>query len=307
VTPAGKGVLAVVLACLIWGFATLYYKAMAQVPPLEVLAHRSLWTLVLFGVILWGQGRLAEVWALLRGPQAGRVVLAGGIIALNWGIFIWAIQTGHAVQSSLGYYILPLVSVVMGVVMLGERLAPLQGAAVALAAGAVGVLTWGLGVAPWISLALAFSFAPYLLIKKSMRTSALVSVAAEVLVIAPFALVLLAAVHFGGWAEFGRPGGLFGRDLYSTLMLPITGVISGVPLMLFSWGAQRVRLSTLGLVQYLNPSLQAFSAVVIMGESFTRWHAVAFAMIWAALTVYSAEGLRQDRAARRASVASGTD
>lgn len=301
-TEARKGVAAVVLACVIWGFATLYYKAMAQVPPLEMLAHRGLWTLVLFGAILWGQGRLTQVWALLRGPQAGRVVLAGAIIALNWGIFIWAIQTGHAVQSSLGYYILPLVSVVMGVAVLGERLALLQGVAVALAAGAVGVLTYGLGVAPWIALALAFSFAPYLLIKKGMQTSALVSVAAEVLVIAPFALALLGAVHFGGWAEFGRMGGWFGTDLYSTLMLPVTGVISGVPLMLFSWGAQRVRLSTLGLVQYLNPSLQAFSAVVIMGEPFTRWHAIAFAMIWAALAVYSAEGLRQERKRQAASI-----
>ena len=306
-TDAHKGIAAVILACVIWGFAPLYYKAMAQVPPLEVLAHRGLWTLLLFGAILWGQGRLPEVWALLRGPQAWRAVLAGGIIALNWGIFIWAIQAGHAVESSLGYYILPLVSVVMGVAVLGERLARMQGLAVVLAAGAVGILTWGLGVAPWIALALAFSFAPYLLIKKGMQASALVSVAAEVLVIAPFALALLVAVHWGGWQEFGRPGGWFGTDLYSTLMLPVTAVISGVPLMLFSWGAQRVRLSTLGLAQYLNPSLQAFSAVVIMGEPFTRWHGVAFAMIWAALAVYSAEGWRQDRASRRAVVAASTD
>ncbi len=301
-TQARKGVLAVVFACVIWGFATLYYRAMVQVPPLEVLAHRSLWTLVLFAAILWRQGRLSEVLALLRGPQGGRVMLAGAIIALNWGIFIWAIQTGHAVESSLGYYILPLVSVVMGVVVLGERLAALQGLAVGLAAGAVGVLTWGLGVAPWIALALAFSFAPYLLIKKGMQASALVSVTAEVLVIAPFALALLVAVHLGGWQAFGRLGGLFGRDLYSTLMLPFAGVISGVPLMLFSWGAQRVRLSTLGLVQYLNPSLQAFCAIVLMGEAFSGWHAVAFAMIWAALAVYSAEGLRQERKRQAASI-----
>lgn len=304
---AQQGVAAVVLGCVIWGFAPIYYKTMAQVPPLEMLSHRGLWTLALFAAILWGQGRLAEVGALLRGPQAGRVVLAGGIIALNWGIFIWAIQAGHAVESSLGYYILPLVSVVMGVALLGERLAGLQGLAVMLAAAAVGVLTWGLGVAPWIALALAFSFAPYLLIKKAMQASALVSVTAEVLVIAPFALALLVAVHWGGWQEFGRSGGFFGRDLYNSLMLPVTGLISGIPLMLFSWGAQRVRLSTLGLVQYLNPSLQAFSAVVIMAEPFTRWHGVAFAMIWAALAVYSAAGLRQDRAARRAVVAASTD
>lgn len=300
-SQAAKGVLAIVFACVIWGFATLYYKAMAHVPPLEVLAHRSLWTLVLFGVVLAVQRRWAEVGLLLRGPQGGRVVLAGAVIALNWGIFIWAIQAGYAVQSSLGYYILPLVSVVLGVVLLGERLARMQAVAVGLAAAAVAVLTWGLGVAPWIALALAFSFAPYLVIKKGMQTSAVVSVTAEVLVIAPFALALLAAVHLGHWQEFGRAGGLFGTDLYNTLMLPITGVISGLPLMLFSWGAQRVRLSTLGLVQYLNPTLQAFSAVVIMGEPFTKWHAIAFAMIWAALAVYSVEAMRQERL-RQASI-----
>lgn len=299
-TEATKGVLAIVAACVIWGFATLYYKAMAHVPPLEVLAHRCLWTLVLFTGVLALRRRLGEVWHLIRGPDGGRVALAGAIIAVNWGIFIWAIQAGFAVESSLGYYILPLVSVVMGVALLGERLSRLQGLAVALAALAVAVLTFGLGVAPWIALALAFSFAPYLLLKKRMTASAAVSVCAEVLVIAPLALIWLLGAHVGGWQAFGRVGGVFGTELYSTLMLPVTGIISGLPLMLFSWGAQRVRLSTLGLVQYLNPSLQAFSAVVIMGEPFTRWHVVAFAMIWAGLAAYSWEAMRQDRAARNA-------
>jgi chloramphenicol-sensitive protein RarD len=238
-----------------------------------------------------------------------RVMVAGAIIALNWGIFIWAIQAGFAVQSSLGYYILPLVSVVLGVVLMGERLSLAQGLAVGLAALAVGVLTYGLGVAPWIALALALSFAPYLVIKKGMTAPAPVSVTAEVLVIAPFAAVWLWGAHFAGWLEFGRPGGLFGQDLYTSLMLPITGVISGLPLILFSWGAQRVRLSTLGLVQYLNPTLQAFSAVVIMGEPFTAWHGAAFGLIWAALAIYSFEAIRQERASRRAdssAVTSGT-
>jgi chloramphenicol-sensitive protein RarD len=298
-SEAAKGILAIVLACVIWGFATLYYKAMSHVPPLEMLAHRGLWTLVLFTGVLALRRRLGEVWQLVRGPDGGRVALAGGIIAVNWGIFIWAIQAGYAVESSLGYYILPLVSVIMGVALLGERLSLLQGLAVGLAALAVAVLTFGLGVAPRIALALAFSFAPYLVLKKRMTASAAVSVCAEVLVIAPLALLWLWGAHFGGWQAFGRVGGVFGTELYSTLMLPLAGIISGLPLMLFSWGAQRVRLSTLGLVQYLNPSLQAFSAVVIMGEPFTRWHVAAFAMIWAGLAAYSWEAVRQDRAARR--------
>ena len=304
-TEAAKGVLAIVGACVIWGFATLYYKAMAHVPPLEVLAHRSLWTLVLFGAVLAVQGRLAEVRALVAGPMRGRVALASAIVAVNWGLFIFAIQAGHAVQASLGYYIFPLVTVVMGVVILGERLSRGQGAAVALAFSAVALLTWGLGVAPWMALALAFSFAPYMLLKKKLKAAASVSVTAEVLLIAPFALALLAWVHGGGMV-LGRVGGVFGTNWHDTLMLPVTGVITGLPLVLFSWGAQRVRLSTLGLVQYLNPTLQAVSAVWIMGEPFSRWHAMAFALIWVALAIYSAESFRQDRAARRAASSAGT-
>lgn len=300
-TEAAKGVAAIALACVIWGFATLYYKAMAHVPPLEVLAHRSLWSLLFFGVFLLVRRWWAEVWALLTGPDRGRVVFIAGIVALNWGLFIYAIQAGFAVESSLGYYILPLVTVVMGVVLLGEALSVFQGLAVGIAALAVGVLTSGLGVAPWMALALAFSFSPYLLVKKQMKAAAAVSVTAEVLLIAPFAIGLLIYAHSGG-AQFGRVGGLFGADLFTTLMLPVTGLITGLPLVLFSWGAQRVRLSTLGLVQYLNPSLQAVSAVLIMGEPFTKWHAIAFAMIWAALALYSLEAWRQDRRVRRADV-----
>lgn len=294
-TEATKGVLAIAGACLIWGFATLYYKAMAYVPPLEVLAHRCLWTLILFAGGLALTGRLDEVAALLRGQMRGRVVVAGLVIAFNWGVFIWAIQTGHAVESSLGYYILPLVSVVMGVAFMGERLSLSQVVAVALACAAVVAMSFGLGVPPWIALVLAFSFAPYLVIKKGMTASPAVSVAAEVLVMAPLALIWLMGVEFGVWTEFGRQGGLFGHDLASSLALPVTGVISGLPLMLLSWGAQRVRLSTLGLVQYLNPSLQAFSAVVIMGEPFTPWHGLAFGLIWAGLAIYSVAAIRQER------------
>lgn len=306
-----KGVLAIVGACVIWGFATLYYKAMAHVPPLEVLAHRSLWTLILFGAVLAVQGRLAEVWRLAFGPMRGRIALASVIIAVNWGLFIWAIQAGYAVEASLGYYILPLVTVVMAL-GLGERLSAGQGVAVGLAACAVGLLTWGLGVAPWVALALAFSFAPYLLLKKRMQAPAAVSVTSEVLLIAPFALGLLLWLHAGGLV-FGRAGGAFGASWQDSVLLPVTGVITGLPLVLFSWGAQRVRLSTLGLVQYLNPTLQAVSAVWFMGEPFSGWHMLAFALIWAALAVYSAESWRQDRGARRAarradssSVTSGT-
>lgn len=284
-----KGVLAIVLACTIWGLATLYYKALSHVPALEVLAHRTLWTLVFFGLLLRLQSRFAEVPALIRGPLRLRVLLAAGIVAVNWGLFIWAIQSGHAVQGSLGYYIFPLVSVVLGIVVLGERLSRGQGAAVGLAALAVGVLTYGLGAAPWVALALAFSFAPYMLVKKQLSAPAAVSVTAEVLVLSPLAILWLVA----------SGGGVFGQDGFTTAMLPLSGLITGGPLILFSWGAQRVRLSTLGLIQYLNPTLQMGVAVLVFREAFTGWHGAAFALIWLALALYSLESWRQDRATRR--------
>lgn len=301
VSEAGKGILAIVAACTIWGLATLYYKALAHVPPLEMLAHRTVWTFVFFGILLALRGRFGAAVALLRGPLRARVWLAAGIVAVNWGLFIWAIQSGHAVQASLGYYIFPLVTVVLGVLVLGERLTRGQGVAVGLAAGAVITLTYGLGVAPWVALALAFSFAPYMLIKKQMAAGAAVSVTAEVLLLLPLAVVWLALAHGGVVA-----GGMFGQDAVTTWLLPVSGLITGGPLILFSWGAQRVRLSTLGLAQYLNPTLQAISAVLVFREPFTGWHGAAFAMIWGALALYSLEGWRQERAARSAATSAGT-
>lgn len=295
---AGKGVSAIVLACLIWGTATIYYKAMADVPPLEVLAHRTLWTALFLGGLLAAQGRLGAVRALLAGPERGRVWLAAGIVAVNWGLFIWAIQAGHAVQASLGYYIFPLVSVLLGVVVLRERLGRGQIAAVALAVGAVGLLTWGLGVAPWVALLLAGTFAPYMLIKKRLVAGAAVSVLAEVVVLAPLAVLWLVLAHGGVVA-----GGLYGVDLFHSALLPVTGLITGGPLVLFSWGARRVRLSTLGVVQYLNPTLQAGVAVAVFREPFTRWHLAAFGLIWLAIALYSLEGWRRDRAEGQASAA----
>lgn len=301
VSEAGKGILAIVVACTIWGLATLYYKALAMVPPLEMLAHRTVWTFVFFGILLAAQGRFGAVGALVLGPLRGRVMLAAGIVAVNWGLFIWAIQAGHAVEASLGYYIFPLVTVVLGVLVLRERLTPGQGLAVGLAAGAVLLLTYGLGVAPWVALALAFSFAPYMLIKKQMAASAAVSVTAEVMLLLPAAMIWLALAHGGVVA-----GGWFGGDVFATVMLPLSGLITGGPLILFSWGAQRVRLSTLGLVQYLNPTLQAATAVLVFREPFTGWHGAAFGLIWGGLALYSIEGWRQERAARSAATSAGT-
>ena len=300
---AAQGIAAIIVACVIWGLAPVYYR-LVEVPPMEMLAHRTLWTLVFFGVMLAVQGRFAAVPALIGGAQRRRVWLAAAIVSVNWGLFIWAVKGGYAIEASLGYYIFPLVAVVLGVVVLGERLSTGQGLAVMLAAAAVGVLTYGLGVAPWVALALAFTFAPYMLIKKRLDAPAVVSVTAEVTLLAPFAAGWLLWQHFGTVG-----GGAFGRDVATSWLLPVTGLITGGPLILFSWGAQRVRLSTLGIAGYLNPTIQMYSAVMIFGEPFTRWHGAAFGLIWAGLALYSAESWRQDRAARSAAasaVTSGT-
>lgn len=290
-SPPARGIAAIIAACCIWGVAPIYYYALrAQVAPLDLLAHRTFWTLALFGAIAGLQGRLGGLGALLWGPARWRVGAAGALIAFNWGLFIWAVGHGHAVESSLGYYIFPLMSVALGLAVLGERLRPAQGVAVALAVVAVAILGFGLGVAPVIALALSGSFALYGLLKKRLQAPALLSVLAEVVWIAPFALAYLV------WAG----GGAFGSDPFATMMLPLSGPITGIPLMLFAWGGQRVRLSTLGLAQYLNPTLQALCAIVVFGEPFTPWHAAAFGLIWVAIAVYSVSALRGEAAAKAA-------
>ncbi|MFC2967809.1 EamA family transporter RarD [Acidimangrovimonas pyrenivorans] len=304
-TEARKGILAMVGACTIWGLSPLYYKLLVAVPPGEVLSHRTLWSLAFFGIVLALQGRLAQVPRLLSGRRALIVVLAAVAISANWFMFILSIQIDRAVEASLGYYIFPLVAVMLGVIAFGERLRPAQGMAVALAATAVALLTWGLGVTPWISLFLAGTFGIYGLMKKRLDAGPVVSVTAEVLVLSPLATLWLAGIHDGLWSE-GRPGGFFGHDLHLSLLLAFSGVLTGGPLILFSYAARRVNMTTVGLIQYLNPTLQFLCATLVFREPFTPWHLGAFALIWTALAIYSAEALRQDRAARRAAASAAT-
>lgn len=297
-TTAERGVLAIVAGCSIWGFAPLYYHALAHVSALEMMAHRTIWTAVFFSLLLAVQGRLGEVWALIRGPEKGRAMLASVLIGFNWLLFIWAIGAARAVEASIAYYIFPLISAVIGMVWFRERPGKAQGLAVVLAGLAVGVLTLGLGVAPWIALSLGVAFALYAAVKKGMAAGAVVTVTVEVLLMAPLALAVMIWAESGSW---GPDHGWFLRDGMHAALLPIAGLISGGPLILFSWGAQRVRLVTSGLVQYLNPTLQFLSAVLIMREPVTRWHVIALALIWAALALYSGAALMADRAARRLS------
>jgi chloramphenicol-sensitive protein RarD len=302
------GLLAMIGATVIWGLSSLYYKLLAHVPPLEVLSHRTLWSLVFFGVVLGLRGRLPELLRLLRWRRdLGLVTLAAVAISTNWFMFIYSIQIGHAVEASLGYYIFPLVAVLLGMVVFSERLSRLKWLAVALAAVAVLVLTIGLGVAPWISLGLAFTFGTYGVVKKGLAAGPTVSVTAEVVVLAPLALVWLWGVHTQGWTGVvGRNLGAFGRDLGDSLLLMFSGVLTATPLMLFTTASRKLPMGTVGVMQYINPTLQFIVASAIFLEPVTRWHWIAFPLIWAAVALYSVETLRQDRAARRLAVSVAT-
>ncbi len=294
---AKSGVFALIAACTVWGLSSIYYKQLAHVPPIEVLAHRTLWSLVFFLVILLLQGRLGALREGLRGRrQIATIGFAALMISANWFGFIWAVGAGHATEASLGYYIFPLVAVLMGRLVFGESLAPLQWAAVALAALAVAGLTWGLGVAPWISFMLSITFGLYGLVKKSLNLGPVVSVAAEVLLLAPVAIAVLWLAHSGRIIG----GGAFGGNQHDTLMLMLSGPLTGVPLMLFSFAARRVRMSTVGVVQYINPTLQFLVATLLFAEVFTLWHAMAFPVIWLALALYSYANIARERASKAA-------
>ena len=297
---AARGVLAMVAACVIWGLSTMFYKALDHIPALVVLAHRTIWSFVFFFLVLAVQRRLAALRSVFANrAQLGIIVLAAMMVSVNWGLFIWAIQVGRAVEASLGYFIFPLVSVLLGLVFFGEALSRLKLVAVALASLAVAVLTFGLGAAPYISIVLALTFGVYSVVKKRAEIGPVVSVTAEVLLLLPIAGLWLWSVQAQGSAAFGV-------TTLDTIMLIFAGPLTGFPLVLFAYASRRINLATVGLVHYINPSLQFLVATLVFVEPFTRWHSIAFPLIWAALAIYSFEALRQERRSRRSAISSGT-
>lgn len=298
-SDATKGFWAMVAACVIWGLSSIYYKALSHVPPLEVLSHRTIWSFVFFGLILTFQGRLRVIGSALRGRNGLVLAFSAMVISINWFTFIWSVQSGRAMEASLGYYAFPLLAVLLGMLAFKERLGRLQAISVGLAAIAVAVLFWGLGAKVGIVLVIALSFGLYGLAKKYTSVGPVVSVTTEVMFLAPLALVWLTGLH-AGWWQTGGQDAHFGRDAVSTAMLVFAGVLTAGPLVLFSYAAKRIRLATVGLVQYLNPTLQFACATLIFGEQLTPWHMAAFALIWTALALYSYASLRQPKAVESA-------
>jgi chloramphenicol-sensitive protein RarD len=277
--PDRAGALAALGAFLCWGVFGLYFKALAEVPALEVLAHRILGG-ALFALLLQaGLGRLPEIRTIFRDRKLV-VGLAGSAlaIAINWGAFIWAVTQGRALEASLGYFIFPLVSVVLARLFLGERLTTRQGGAVLLCALGVGwMVLGGVGV-PWLALILAASFGAYGLLRKTIAVPALAGLFVETALLAPLAALYLI------WAGGGVAAGVGGATL---ALIAVAGPVTAVPLVLFAYGARRLRLSTLGLMMYVNPTVQMLVAVFVFGEVFTAIHAVTFAAIWCGLVIYS--------------------
>ncbi|MBS0124138.1 EamA family transporter RarD [Thetidibacter halocola] len=293
-----SGIVAIIAACTIWGLSPLFYKLLNHVPPFELFLHRAVWSLVIFAGLLVVQRRLKALKPAFASPRAAALTaFCGAMVSVNWFLLIWSVQAGRVTETSLGYYMLPLMSVLLGTVWLGERLTRLQWLAVALAATGVAVLAVGRGTPPWLSLALAVSFGLYGLVKKGIATGPVASVTAECLVVGPLALAGLAWFALHGQASFGQ-------DVSTSVLLMLSGLLTALPLILFSRAAQRVRLATLGIVQYLNPTLQFLCAVVVFAEPFGPIHAVTFGLIWVALALYSGAALRQDRARRRMVMAS---
>lgn len=297
-TDTTKGVLAIVGASTIWGLSAMYYKLLAHVPPLEVLSHRTLWSLLFFGIVLLVQGRFGQVAGHLRAPRTlGLLALSAVMISINWFGFIFSIQQGWAMEASFGYYIFPIVAVAIGFFVFREQLSRAQFLAVLLAVVAVVMLGFGLGKPPWIALMLASTFGLYGLLKKTLDVGAVASVFIEVLLLAPLALA---------WLLFGVENGAFGASLKDTVLLVFAGILTGGPLMLFSYAARRISMASVGLIQYLNPTLQFLVATFVFGEVFTKWHAIAFPVIWVGLAIYTLDSLRQERSSRKRAKSAGT-
>jgi chloramphenicol-sensitive protein RarD len=276
---ARVGVAAALGAYLIWGVFGLYFHSLAALPAPEVLAHRILGGagFALLLLLVTGQGAEARA-VLVSRRRLGPLLASSAAIAINWGLYIWAVANGRALEASMGYFLYPLISVVLARVVLGEAMSRRQGLAVAVVALGVGwLVASGTGV-PWVALVLGASFGTYGLLRKQIAVGALTGLFVEALVLAPAALAYLV------WAG----GGMAPRmDGATQGLLALAGPVTAVPLVLFAMGARRLRLSTMGLLMYINPTVQMLVAVLVLGEGFSSAHAVAFAAIWLGLGLYS--------------------
>lgn len=284
-SPNYMGVLFAILAYGSWGLLPIYWKLFGTISAVEVLSHRMIWSMVFLLGVLFLQKRLPELSTVWRSPKKLKFLIASAcLLALNWGLYIYGVNTEQIVETSLGYYINPLLTVMLGMVFLKERLNRTQWFAVGLAALGVANFIWDFGEVPWIALGLALTFGLYGLLRKIIAIAPMTGLAVETIVISPVVLILISY-----WGITGT--GAFGESLYITLIFVGAGVVTSMPLLWFNNAAKRLRLSTMGFFQYIAPSLQLILGVFLYQEPFTRTHAVTFACIWTALAIYSANSL----------------
>lgn len=284
-------------AFFLWGLFPLYWKQLADVPPIEIMAHRLLWCLVF--VLIWLGIRHRGRW--WRPPLADRrtrnaLLASGSLIGANWWLYIWAVNNGHIVESSLGYFINPLINIALGTVLLQEKLNRSQWLAIFIAALGVAWLSWDYGRPPWIALTLACTFGTYGLLRKVTSVGSVEGLAIETALLLPVALLVLLVLHGRGEAHFGQQ--LWPQDS----LLILGGIVTAIPLILFAYGARRIPYSTIGIIQYLGPSLQLLTGVVIYGERFDMQRAIGFILIWSALALYATDGLYRYRQQRKSAV-----
>ncbi|WP_374432341.1 EamA family transporter RarD [Tabrizicola sp.] len=283
-----SGFLYALTAYLLWGFLPLYMKALAHIPPVEVIAHRVLWSVpIAVAVIAW-MGRTDDLKAALRSLRMlGMGAMTAALISVNWGIYVWAIGSGHALDAALGYYINPLFSIFLGAVLLGERMGRTQMVAIALAVVAVGILTWEAGRLPVVALGLTVTWGFYAYLKRRLPIGPNQGFTLEVVIL------LLPALAYIGWLLANGTGHFLEGVAWDNALLLGCGIVTAVPLMIYANGAKRLTLSTIAIMQYIAPTLIFLTAVFVFGEPFSAVKLLAFSLIWAALVIYSAPLLAQ--------------
>ena len=285
------GIINATLAFLCWGLFPIYFHALHDVPPSQILAHRVLWSLLFLAIVLSMRRQWQWLPAVLRQPRViASFVASAFLLSANWLVYIWAVNNGHVIEASLGYFINPLVNIMFGYLLLKERLRAGQWAAIGLAALGVAWLTWQAGTVPWIALILAATFGAYGLMRKTAALGALEGLSLETMVLFPLALGYVIWLSLNGQNSFINSAADSTRWL-----LVAAGPITAIPLLLFAAGARTIPLSVLGLLQYISPTIQFLLGVWLFHEAFSAERMVGFLLIWSALALYAAEGLWRNR------------
>lgn len=283
--PAQNGLLAVLGAALCWGLMPLYLRTLHAVPVFELLAWRILFTVPAAGLGVWIMREQASLRLVLKPKLLATLALSATLVATNWGVYVWAVLAGHVLQASLGYFLNPLINVMLGVLFLRERLNLFQGVAVALAGCGVALQALGVGALPWITLTLAFSWGIYTLVRRQAPAPPAVGLFVETLLLAP--LAILALQHFASAAPLAFESAAWPLRA----LIACSGAVTATPLVLFAFGAKRLTLATLGFMQYLAPTMQ-FCVGLFLGEPFTPLYAASFILIWLGLAVFSLQAVR---------------